>query len=276
MPRITVLVENTAAGQGLLAEHGLAIWIEHGGHRILFDTGQGYALKKNARHLGIPLDSAEAIVLSHGHYDHTGGLAEVIQMSGLPRVFLHPAALAPRYARSSGGASRAIGMPESCVEAVRGRAEVIWTESPTEIYPGIHVTGPVPRMTDFEDTGGPFFEDARCERPDLLPDDQALFLETERGLVVIAGCAHAGVINTLNYIQKLTGEKTFYSLIGGMHLAAAGPERMAQTIAGFRRFGLQQLMPGHCTGFQAMARLWHEFTSMYRSCVVGAFIEFED
>ncbi len=178
MFRITVLVENTAAGLGLLAEHGLSFWIEHGGHRILFDTGQGFVLKNNAQRLDILIENTDAVALSHGHFDHTGGLADVLDVENPPALFLHPDALAPRYARLPDGTSREIGMPPLGVEAVRKKSSPVWTESPTELCAGIHVTGAIPRQNDFEDSGGPFFSDGACKKPDEFADDQALFFDT--------------------------------------------------------------------------------------------------
>jgi 7,8-dihydropterin-6-yl-methyl-4-(beta-D-ribofuranosyl)aminobenzene 5'-phosphate synthase len=271
--RITVLVENTAGGRGLLAEHGLSFWIELGHKRILFDTGQGNVLSGNASRLGIQLELADAIVLSHGHYDHTGGLGDALQGVGRPKVYAHPAAFAPKFARNTDGTARDIGI--SCLgpQDVRERAEFVRVEGPTEVCEGLRLTGPVPRTTDFEDTGGAFFRDKDCTEPDDLIDDQAAFVDTPAGTVVILGCAHAGVINTLRHIQTLTNGRPIRTVIGGMHLLNANPERMDKTVAELRRLDVQRLLPCHCTGLGAVARLWHEFPGRCAACPVGAVVE---
>lgn len=257
--RITVLVENTASTEGLLAEHGLSVWIETGGQSYLFDTGQGPALGMNAVMLGILLERTDAVLLSHGHYDHTGGLLHVINLKKHPVVYAHPAALEPKYARDFAGTGRDIGMPHRVKDLVLSRADLRQVVKPTEVAEGLFLTGPVPRRTGYEDTGGPFYADASCHTPDEMPDDQAAFLHTRGGIFVILGCAHAGVINTLHYIRNLTGNAPIHAVMGGMHLVSAGPERMDRTVDALRELTIERLYPAHCTGSEAVARLYQEF-----------------
>ena len=273
--RMTVVVENTAGRLGLLAEHGLSFWIELGSQKVLFDTGQGKVLSGNAHRLAIRLELVDAVILSHGHYDHTGGLSYVLRSARRPRVYSHPAAFEPKYARSADGSGRGIGMPFLSEGDVREQSELIWTEAPTEVGEGLMLTGPVPRRTDFEDTGGAFFADKDCAQPDDLVDDQAAFLETSAGTVVILGCAHAGVINTLRYVQTLTKDRPIHTVIGGMHLVSAGPERLNRTVDEFRRLNVRRLLPCHCTGPAAVARLWHEFPAECEACPTGTVLQVE-
>ena len=267
--RLTVLVENTAQGHGLLAEHGIAFWIEVGSRRVLFDAGQSEILAHNADLLGIDLGSADAVVLSHGHYDHTGGLGVALQDTGRRRVFAHPEVLSGKYVRNPDGSGRDIGIPASVRGMLRQTADMIPADAPLEVCAGLCVTGPIPRITDFEDIGGPFFKDTDCRQPDDLVDDQAAYLDTPAGTVVVLGCAHAGIVNTLTYIRELNHGRPAHTVIGGTHLVAADETRMSRTIGALREFGVERLFPVHCTGFAAAARLWEAFPGRVFSCPVG-------
>jgi len=273
---LTVLVENTARKCGLLAEHGLSFLIESGQNKVLFDTGQGLALRHNVEQLKVALKPIDAVVLSHGHYDHTGGLTFVLNAMNRPRLYAHPKAFQLKYSRDRDGTAREVGMSAGNKITAHELAEVIPVEGKTEIANGLFLTGPIPRTTNFEDTGGPFFKDPTCTTPDDLPDDQALFTETPNGTVVILGCAHSGVINTLRHIQAHTANRPIHTVIGGMHLLHANQNRMDQTVAELRRLNIQQLYPCHCTGFAATARLWNEFPGKCETCPVGTRIKLGD
>lgn len=273
---IKVLAENTAQGPRLLGEHGLAFWIELDGRHVLFDTGQGNVLTANAYWLGVSLAEVDAIVISHGHYDHTGALADALRGDRPKTVFAHPSALEAKYARNRDGSSREIGIPFPCFQAVRRKAaQVIDTRSPATVIGGLTVTGPIPRVNDFEETGGPFFIDQACRKADPLDDDQAVFFETSEGTVVLVGCAHAGVINTLRYVDQLTDGRPIHAVIGGLHLVQASPERIGRTVEELRRLHVRRVAPAHCTGTAAVAALWQGLPGRCVDCHVGTQFEFQ-
>ena len=270
--RLTILSENTAGGRGLLAEHGWSVLLEYRGRRYLFDTGQGRVLEPNARFLNMDIGHLDAVFLSHGHYDHSGALAAVLARNPGVRLYVHPAALAPKFARNADGTARGVGMADKQREAAR-RANLVPVEAATEVDAGIFLTGPIPRTSAFEDTGGAFFLDPECVRPDPLVDDQAACFEVGDGLVVILGCAHAGVINTLSAIRARFGNRPVHALIGGMHLVHAGEDRLACTIEALREFELRSLAPCHCTGLPAVVRLWNAFPGRCVAVKTGSVFE---
>jgi 7,8-dihydropterin-6-yl-methyl-4-(beta-D-ribofuranosyl)aminobenzene 5'-phosphate synthase len=272
---ITTIVENVAGRPDLEAEHGLAMWVDTGRHRVLFDTGQGGLVLANARKLNVRLEDADAIVLSHGHYDHTGGLAGVLSLARKARVFLHPAALSGKYARDPDGSCRAIGMPRASQVALsKHPVGATATERVTEVVDDVFVTGAVPRTNDFEDTGGPFFLDEACTHTDPLPDDQSLFVHSPQGLVVLLGCAHAGIVNSLEYIHRATGQ-AIHTVLGGMHLVGANEDRLDRTVQSLRSLDVQRVGPAHCTGPAAAARLWQSLPGRCFACPSGARLEIE-
>jgi 7,8-dihydropterin-6-yl-methyl-4-(beta-D-ribofuranosyl)aminobenzene 5'-phosphate synthase len=276
MISVTCLVENTARGAGILAEHGLAWWINTGTHRVLFDTGQGMALAHNAAQLGINLAQADAIVLSHGHFDHVGGLEAALAAAPAAPLFLHPRAVEAKFigTNSAGGARRiSIGFVES-ESFCNGNRRLVVTREPCEVVPGVWMTGEIPRTHDFEDTGGPFFLDAALTQPDPLLDDQALYLPTPQGVIVILGCAHAGVVNTLHHVAQLTGGAPVRALLGGLHLESASPRRLEETVRAFRACQPRQMGFCHCTGLAAIRRLWDDFPDACLQIHAGRRLEF--
>lgn len=248
--RITTIVEDTASGTGLIAEHGLSFWIEYASHRILFDTGQSNAIIQNAIALGIDLANADSIVISHGHYDHTGGLQAVLDIAAKAMIYLHPTSTKPKFSQKASG-MKSIGISDASKKAIQNRSP-IWTVTPAQICTGITVTGQVPRTNDFENIDEAFFLDEKCQKPDGLLDDQTLFIESSQGLIVVFGCAHSGVVNTLDYISRLTNQNKIYAIIGGMHLLNASQKRIENTIETFNKYEIQKIIPLHCTGRKAM------------------------
>lgn len=271
MIAITLACENTARGAGILGEHGLAFWIDTGAHRVLFDTGQGLALAGNAGRLGLDLATVDAIVVSHGHYDHVGGLREALAAAPRAALHLHPAATMPKFSGRPGAPARRISLEFVETEAFRdpGRT-VVASASPHEIVPGVWSTGEIPRANDFEDSGGPFYLAEALRIPDPIRDEQALVVETGEGIVVLSGCSHAGIINTVEHVARLRPGAPLRLILGGWHLENASPRRMAETIGRLRATPGPALGFCHCTGPAASRRLWTEFPERCVDAHAGA------
>ena len=272
---ITVLVDDQA-GEGLASEHGLSLWIAAGKRRILFDTGQGAVLAPNARRLGVPLEETETVVLSHGHYDHTGGLGDVLTSAPGANLVLHPDATATRYSVGPSRTARSIGMPEDVRVLVERMPcdKVTWSDRPVNLASHIGVTGPIARRTSFERSRGPFFLDGHGQLQDPITDDQALWIATPTGLVVCVGCCHAGLVNTLDHVRRVTGVFEVRAVLGGFHLTSANSQRLRQTIEALRTIAPDLVVPCHCTGQRAVGLLQEAFGDRVSGCRSGAVYRF--
>ena len=259
--RITTLSENTAGTGDLLAEWGLSILIATGRENILFDTGKTITASYNTDSLEIDLKRIDKIVLSHGHYDHTGGLHQILRQMGKEvEVIAHPDIWAAKYRRRKGEKDKYIGVPFQRQELESLGANFTLTTKPVKVSANIMTSGEVPMVTDYETIdSGLFVKSDGGWQPDKLLDDLSLIINTEKGLVVVLGCAHRGMINILYHARQLTGVKTIHSVLGGAHLISASRERIRLTIAALKELGVQKLGLCHCTGLPAVSLLAHEF-----------------
>jgi len=268
---ITVLIENSASRRGLKAEHGWACLIEVNGRRVLFDTGQTDLLLDNARALGCALDDLDAIVLSHGHYDHTGGLAYALPLAKKAKVIMHPKAAIPRFSIRPGSAPKPIGITEKALASLTlfPREQIIDGSTPQEFIQGAGTTGQIPKLVDFEGSSGPFFLDLRGEKEDGFEDEQALWISTPTGLIVCAGCCHAGLINTLKQAKSVSGATGIRAVIGGFHLGQASDERIEKTIAALKEIAPELIAPCHCTGERAALKIQAAFGAQFSPAGAG-------
>ena len=259
--RITTLSENTAGSFNLLAEWGLSILVEADGGKILVDTGLSFSAAYNAVALGINLSRIDKILLSHGHVDHTGGLLHILNMvKGKVEVIAHPDIWASKYAKSPRGAQAYIGVPFLREAAETLGASFNLTREPVWISDNIVTSGEIPMITEYEKIDPVLCVKKNGEfKPDPLWDDQALFIKSEKGLIIILGCAHRGVINTIRHAQKLTGVEPVYAIVGGTHLVNASAQRLDSTIAALLSAGIQRLGVSHCTGLPVSAILARTF-----------------
>ncbi len=261
--RITTLSENTA-NFGFIAEWGLSILVEVDNLRVLLDTGLGCSAVHNAQLLGVDLAVIDSLVLSHGHTDHTGGLKEVLARRGELNIIAHPAIWEAKYAVPENNREHYIGIPFNRDQLEDLGAHFHLTKEPVRIGDRVVTSGEIPLTTGYEKVGRKFHikENGKL-RPDHLPDDLALGVKTDLGLVIILGCAHRGMINTIHHFQEIMGEERVYCVVGGTHLIDASHERLAQTTADLRETGIQRLGVSHCTGFQASAYLAGEFPNIF-------------
>ena len=274
--RITILCENSVGPiSGTLGEHGFAALVEPaGGEPLLFDAGQGLTLLHNAGRMNRDLRRVPCVALSHGHYDHAGGLLPLLNECGPKQVFAHPGVFAPRFRVKDNGECVDIGMPHAQQDLELAGASFFLADSHRRIAPGIWLTGEIPRVTPFETGDAGLFLDCHGHVQDSIIDDQSLIIETRQGLVLLLGCCHAGLVNTLQHVITLTGRSDIHAIVGGMHLGFCSETQVGQTIAALRPLGVKKLAAAHCTGFHAAARIRHECPAAFQPAMVGYTVEF--
>jgi 7,8-dihydropterin-6-yl-methyl-4-(beta-D-ribofuranosyl)aminobenzene 5'-phosphate synthase len=268
--KISVLVENRAS-QTFLGEHGLSFIIKSDHANILFDTGQGKVIEHNLKVMNFSPERINSMVLSHGHYDHTGGIEYLSKhLSPEIKVYLHPSALEEKYSKISTG-YKFLGISEKNRDYLKSLGEnLILTSEPTEIADGIWCTGEIPRTNPIENRSTKFYLDKSTKIPDTMLDDQALFFHTEKGVVVLLGCCHAGFANTLDYIAKIADAKTIYAVIGGTHLRNANFAQLDFTAATLAKYNVKLFAPCHCSGPKSSAYLYAENREVFQECHAGA------
>jgi 7,8-dihydropterin-6-yl-methyl-4-(beta-D-ribofuranosyl)aminobenzene 5'-phosphate synthase len=250
--RLTILCENSVQPMaGLIGEHGFACHVERTDGSYLFDTGQGFGLCQNAITLKKDLSTIKAILLSHGHYDHTGGLPAVLQQTGPIDTYGHPDIFVERYHEK-----RFIGIPHRQEFLETKGARFILSRQMTELAPGLWLTGEIPRVTAFEQ-GDPLLRAVRDGKSthDELLDDMSLVVDSKKGLILVLGCAHAGLINIMEHVLKQTGRDGFYAILGGTHLSYADDTRFEKTLQALDYYRVEKVGVSHCTGLSNAARL---------------------
>jgi 7,8-dihydropterin-6-yl-methyl-4-(beta-D-ribofuranosyl)aminobenzene 5'-phosphate synthase len=273
---LTVLCENTVARpMTTVGEHGFSCLIEAAGQTYLFDTGQGLGLLQNAQALRKDLSLVSLVVLSHGHYDHTGGLPDLLRLTGEVEVVAHPGIFVERYWAGL-GPRRFIGIPQqrAYLESLGCRFRFESTFS--QIAPGVWVTGEIPRRHPLEtgDVNMVMIGMDGSDKPDSLCDDTSLVIETSKGLILLLGCAHAGLINIMTYVGEKTGQNKIYAVVGGTHLMTASDELFEETMQVFDDFSVEKIAAAHCTGLPRAAQLYARFGPRFTFAGVGTTLGF--
>lgn len=261
--RITTLADNTAGKPHIIGEWGFCALVETNEMTVLLDSGAGHGVLHNAEQLGIDLQKIDTIVLSHAHYDHTGGIQKVLKKLGKDIDVIAPLDLwAEKYNIKDGiKNARYIGVPYTQTALESLGAKFIMTPDPVQLTDHLLTTGEVGIFTDFEQVGEDYLKikvgDAFHNDPCL--DDRALIVKTDKGLIIVLGCAHRCLINTLHHARKVTGEKMIYMVLGGCHLIGASKELIVKTIDSLQEFDIQKIGVSHCTGLPAASMMAAEF-----------------
>jgi 7,8-dihydropterin-6-yl-methyl-4-(beta-D-ribofuranosyl)aminobenzene 5'-phosphate synthase len=274
--KVTVLVTNLGgdpyAGDG---EWGYSALVEVDGHKILYDTGLSADLVlRNAKALKIDLSDVEDVVLSHNHYDHVGGLMSLrrelskINPRAMSRVHVGAGIFEPRWSESGEDHN---GLRLIRAEYLATGGAFVVHDKPTELFPGVWLTGPVPRTNDEKNwTPGLSLDTPQGRREDNVPEDSALIFNTGQGLIILTGCAHAGIVNITEYARRIIGNKPIVAMIGGLHLFSASDQALAWTGAKLKSYGVLSLLAGHCTGIEATFRLRESLGLSRKTAVVSA------
>jgi 7,8-dihydropterin-6-yl-methyl-4-(beta-D-ribofuranosyl)aminobenzene 5'-phosphate synthase len=259
--KITVLVTNLAGdpylGDG---EWGYSALVEVDGHKILYDTGASSEMVlHNANSLHIDLSDVEDVVLSHNHRDHVGGLITLrrelskINPRAMSRVHVGAGIFEPRLNEANEDQN---GLRSIKAEYLATGGSFITHEKATELYPGVWLTGPVPRPNAEKNWfPGLSMMSAQGRSEDNVPEDSALVFDTTRGIVILTGCGHAGIVNIAEYARSIASSRPLLAVIGGLHLFNASDQALVRTGGKLKGYRIENLLAGHCTGIEATYRL---------------------
>ncbi|MCK5075200.1 MAG: MBL fold metallo-hydrolase [Calditrichia bacterium] len=257
--KLTIISENRVDNPLLIAEQGLSIYIETDKHNILFDTGQESAICHNSAHLGLDLKNVDYIVLSHGHYDHGDGLLQYMKKYNDANVIAHSSVFNKKYSIINED-KKYIGLAYTQKEMEEMGAHFIFKSQPYEIVPNVIFSGEITLITEYEK-----IEDKYVERilesdiHDELHDEAALYIKTDKGLVILMGCGHKGPINTIKHGMRKTNVHKVHAILGGMHLKNSPDEKIDKIITALKEIKFDYIFPLHCTGFNAISKLRYEF-----------------
>lgn len=280
--KISTIADNYAEkGTSFLAQHGLSLLIEtkkgKSAVQILLDTGQSFnTLLCNMRLMDINPNSVELIFLSHCHNDHTGGIVGLLdEMKKKVPVVAHPEIFRENYNFKGIISSKGMSEENSREKITEKGGQLILIKEPFQIYDGVISTGEIKRIIGFEGKGiGTFNLKEGKLIPDDLKDDMSVVVNIKnKGLFIITGCSHAGILNIVNHAIKITGIKKIYGIMGGLHLVGSSKEKIKKTIDGIADFNPEKLITGHCTGLEAMTEFSSVFGEKFSYMHVGKIVE---
>lgn len=272
------LVENKTETEGVLAEHGLSIYIESGGKKILFDAGYSDVFAMNAERMKVDLSQVDLAVVSHGHSDHTGGFPLFCRLNKKAPIYIHKNAFRESHGSLPDGTiedeSSGIRWTREQRDAIKDR--FIFTDGPVHITDDIVISGTIPLAEGFQPTEK-FYYYSLSRKPvyDDLSHEQCLVIRESEGLYIFSGCSHRGVVSTLQYARSLFPDTPVAALIAGMHLYSAGKEERAETIRQLQKEQVERILPVHCTGIDAICDLKAAFQDRCYIAMAGDVIRDE-
>ena len=276
--RITILCDNSISKSGFVGEHGFSLLIERDDRKYLLDTGPGMSLPLNLKALNKDLKSLNKVFVSHGHYDHTGGLKWVIQQVGKVEVVAHPDIFSRHMildSQDTGEPSRYIGCQFTQDELEQSGATFTFIDHTREVSPGLwFVTGVDPDPENLPNDARLLIPQGKKFVSDPLRDDASLLIETDGAPILVLGCAHAGVFNILDHIREDMGITKLRAILGGTHLMFFGPKDIRRAIDKFEEFSIDLVGVSHCTGFQAAVELSNHFGDRFRLASAGSVFNF--
>ena len=273
---VRILILSTMLAENGIGEWGFSALVETDGQRILFDTGRyPDTVIRNARELGVDLSDVTDVVLSHHHGDHTGGLLTLRQQlstqneAAISRIHVAKGIF---DSRRSGSDTTEVNSMIETKAAYEGTGGVfIEHDRPAELIPGVWITGPVVRVHPERNWSGN--RQSKTDKgwvEDMISESQSLVVNTSKGLVILSGCGHAGIINTIEYARNTIVDDPAYAVLGGFHLLAASDEHLQWTAERLRELGVKQFLGAHCTGIEAVFQIRDRAGLLRESCVVGA------
>lgn len=273
--KMYILTDNRTNKRGFFAEHGLSIYIEYEKVNILFDTGQSDVYFRNAAQMDMDLNKTDCVVLSHGHYDHCGGLIYFPKTDRFPKVYVHESAFAKRYALNADGKGcREVGIPWSLDDYSFVKNNIVFTRKNLQIAPGVNLCGEIPSTVAFEGVPEGFYTGDNVDKSvDMMKDEQMLIFDTGKGLCIFLGCSHPGVVNCLNYAIKQFPGKKIDTLVAGMHLNSVSPLRLQMTMQAMLDLNIPRIIPLHCTGIFAICEMKRFLGDRCLPLCAGDFLE---
>ncbi|MBI4777018.1 MAG: MBL fold metallo-hydrolase [Deltaproteobacteria bacterium] len=275
---VSILCDNSIKAPGFMGEHGFSALIERNGEKLLFDAGSALSIEHNLKKLDRNLEGLTKILVSHGHYDHTGGLKWVLEQVGRVEVVAHPAMFSKHMARNPedpNDTGRYIGCPYPREELEQLGAVFRFTDRSIEVVSGVWFLVGIEREQDHVPS------DPRLVLPgggslqlDPIEDDASLLIETDEDPVLVLGCAHGGVLNILDHAKNEMGVNKLKAILGGTHLLLVGSKDMPEIIEKFEEFSVKLLGVSHCTGMKATLELARHFGDRFELASAGSVFRF--